>query len=76
MAFDGVGARRSRAMWAVLRQLLVARVAAGPAPPRAAGPGTLRVTFSCEGEPAIVRDVRLYRPSRDVKQPVRSCSGA
>ncbi len=63
MAFDGA-VHSLEAIWAVLRQLLE-RVSLD-LNRRAGGARTLRVTFGCEGEPAVVRDVQLCRPSRDV----------
>ena len=65
MAFDGVVTSLD-GMWAVLR-LLVERVVAELGR-RGCGGRHLRVTFQCEGEEPVVRDVRLYRPSRDARQ--------
>ena len=63
MAFDGV-VHSLEAIWAVLRQLLE-RVSLD-LNRRGGGAKQLRVTFWCEGEPPVVRDVHLCRPSRDV----------
>ena len=63
MAFDGA-VHSLEAIWAVLRQLLE-RVSLD-LNRRAGGARALRVTFGCEGEPPVVRDVQLCRPSRDV----------
>ena len=63
MAFDGV-VTSLEGIWAVLRMLLepigvdLAR--------RGGGARRVRATFRCEGEPPVVRDVDLCRPSRDV----------
>ena len=63
MAFDGA-VTSLEAIWVVLRELLE-RVAVD-LNRRGGGAKQLRVTFRCEGEPPVVRDVQLCRPSRDV----------
>ncbi len=62
MAFDGP-VPALEAIWAVLHELL-ARVVLD-LNRRGGGATRLRATFWCEGEPPVVRDVPLSRPSRD-----------
>jgi protein ImuB len=63
MAFDGA-VQSLEPIWIVLRELL-GRVAVD-LNRRGCGATSLRVTFRCEGEPPVVRDVQLCRPTRDV----------
>ena len=64
MAFDGV-VTSLEGIWAVLH-ILLEQVSIDLAR-RGGGARTVRVTFGCEGDPAVVRDVDLCRPSRDVE---------